>query len=57
MTYETTAYYITKTQNSIIRTLFHNILVCFPPVLKRGKMLTMHLNSNQLDKNVIQINS
>lgn len=57
MTYETTAYYIIKTQNSIIRTLFHNILVCFPPVLKRRKMLTMHLNSNQLDKNVIQINS
>lgn len=55
MTYEVTTYYIIKTKNSIIHTLFHNILVCFPPILKRRKILIMHLNSNQIDKNATPI--
>lgn len=37
MTYELTPYYIIKTKNSIIHTLFRNILVCFPPILKKKK--------------------
>lgn len=37
MTYKVTTYYIIKTVNNVIHTLFHNILVCFPPILKKKK--------------------
>lgn len=56
MTYELTTYYIIKTKNSIIHTLFRNILVCFPPILKEEKILIMHFNGNQIDKNAFYTN-
>lgn len=34
-----TTYYVIKTMNSRIHTLFHNILVCFPPILKKKKSI------------------
>lgn len=40
----------------MIHTLFHNILVCSPPILKKRKILIMHLNSKQIHKNAIQMN-
>lgn len=40
----------------MIHTLFHNILVCSPPILRERKILIMHLNSNRIDKNAIQMN-